>query len=221
MYINWARRELGLKVVYYGPALSGKTTNLARIHGRIIPQARSDLICLKTSGDRTIFFDFLELRPGKIVGMTPRIHLYTVPGQPQYETSRKMVLRGADGIVFVGDAQVDRMEANLQAWAQMQSQLGDQGVAWKGFPLVIQLNKRDLPGSMGAEHLLRGLGLDGPYTVIEASAIQGIGVLDTLRTVVERMIVNVRREADLAREPASRSVERRSSPEDRERERQR
>lgn len=201
MYINWARRELGLKVVYYGPALSGKTTNLARIHGRIVPQARSDLISLKAAGDRTIFFDFLELRPGKIFGMTPRIHLYTVPGQPQYETSRKMVLRGADGVVFVGDAQRDRMPANLGAWRQMQEQLTEQGVACNGFPLVIQLNKRDLPGSMGLEQFLSALKSEGNRPVIEASAIQGIGVLDTLRTVVDSVLVNVLREASLARTP--------------------
>ncbi|MGH2628899.1 MAG: hypothetical protein ACRDHY_19850, partial [Anaerolineales bacterium] len=132
--------------------------------------------------------------------------LYTVPGQPQYETSRKMVLRGADGVVFVADAQMDRMPANLRAWAQMQTQLGEQGVAWNSYPLVIQLNKRDLPGSMGADRLLVAFGLDRRQPLIEASAIQGIGVLDTLRSVVDVVLANVRTEASLAKKPASKSA---------------
>lgn len=116
MFINWQQRELNLKIVYYGPALSGKTTSLEQIHARITPARRSQLVSLKTHEDRTLFFDFLQLELGKIEGLTPKIHLYTVPGQTYYEASRKLVLRGADGVVFVVDSSENRLADSLISW---------------------------------------------------------------------------------------------------------
>ncbi len=119
MLINWQSRQLNLKVVYYGPAMSGKTTNLEQIHARVDPNRRSELVSLKTSEDRTLFFDFMQLELGKICGLTPNIHLYTVPGQSYYEASRKLVLRGADGVVFVADSTAGRINENRKSWQDM------------------------------------------------------------------------------------------------------
>src|SRR5512135_2889742 len=115
MFINWSSREFNLKVVYYGPAMSGKTTNLEQIYKRMDPRRRSDLVSLKTSEDRTLFFDFLQLELGKIAGLTPKIQLYTVPGQVYYEASRRIVLRGVDGLVFVADSAINRLNENLES----------------------------------------------------------------------------------------------------------
>ncbi len=194
MYINWARRELNLKIVYYGPALSGKTTNLVQIHARVLPEARSELISLATAQDRTLFFDFLELKPRKILGLTPRIQLYTVPGQPRYEASRRLVLRGADGVVFVADSELNRLRDNVLSWCNMRHQLAQQGIAWAGFPLVVQLNKRDLPSAIALDHFVRAMRMDGRFPLLEARAIEGAGVLDTLRAIVGRVVTRVQRE---------------------------
>ncbi len=194
MYINWARRELNLKIVYYGPALSGKTTNLVQIHARVLPEARSELISLATAQDRTLFFDFLELKPKKILGLTPRIQLYTVPGQPRYEASRRLVLRGADGVVFVADSELNRLKDNVLSWCNMRHQLAEQGIVWAGFPLVVQLNKRDLPSAIALEHFLRAMRMDGRFPLLEATAIEGAGVLDTLRAIVGRVVTRVQQE---------------------------
>jgi hypothetical protein len=181
MFINWQQRELNLKIVYYGPALSGKTTSLEQIHARITPARRSQLVSLKTHEDRTLFFDFLQLELGKIEGLTPKIHLYTVPGQTYYEASRKLVLRGADGVVFVVDSSENRLADNLISWQNMQTQLASLGVTPASLPTVVQLNKQDLPQAMPAWKLQRLLRLNG-HPVITAAAIQGQGVFDTFRT---------------------------------------
>src|SRR5512135_2661399 len=123
MFINWSSREFNLKVVYYGPAMSGKTTNLEQIYQRMDPRRRSDLVSLKTSEDRTLFFDFLQLELGKIAGLTPKIQLYTVPGQVYYEATRKLVLNGADGVVFVADSQPNRLKDNVESWASLKAHL--------------------------------------------------------------------------------------------------
>src|SRR5512141_1581578 len=123
MFINWSRRELNLKIVYYGPALSGKTTNLEQIYKRMDPKRRSEMVSLKTSEDRTLFFDFLQLELGKVAGLTPKIQLYTVPGQVYYEATRKLVLNGVDGVVFVADSQPGRLKDNLESWRGLHEHL--------------------------------------------------------------------------------------------------
>ncbi len=192
MFINWQLRELNLKVVYYGPALSGKTTNLEQIHARINPQRRGELISLKTAEDRTLYFDFLQLELGKISGLTPKIHLYTVPGQSYYEASRKLVLRGADGVVFVADSAANRTADNLESWKNMKAHLASLNLS-SDIPLVVQLNKRDLPNAMPAPLLRNILHINGLPT-FESVAVRGQGVFDTLKAIINGVVKNVQRE---------------------------
>ncbi len=193
MVINWGRREVNVKIVYYGPPLSGKTTNLIQIHGHIDPRRRGELISLKTADDRTLFFDFLRLDLAKIGGMRPRIHLYTVPGQALYEASRKLVLRGADGLVFVADSSPARVEGNMDSLARMRGHLRSYALSPDQLPLVVQLNKRDLPDALPAAELGRLLQLHDVPT-FEAVAVQGIGVYDTLRAIIHDVIVQLQAE---------------------------
>jgi signal recognition particle receptor subunit beta len=194
MYINYARRELTIKVVYYGPALGGKTTNLIQIHDHVADSQRSDLISLKTAEDRTLFFDFMEVKLGKIVGLAPRVQLYTVPGQPRYEASRKLVLRGADGVVFVADSQISRQMENLESWLNMQQHLASYGVALPGFPVIVQLNKRDLPSAVAPHLFRRVLNLNGECPLVEAVAVQGVGVREALKIILERVVTRIKQE---------------------------
>jgi mutual gliding-motility protein MglA len=194
MYINYSRREITVKVVYYGPALGGKTTNLIQIHDHVADGQRSELVSLKTAEDRTLFFDFLELQLGKIGALSPRVQLYTVPGQARYEASRRLVLRGADGVVFVGDSQPERQNENLESWLGMKQHLASFGLDLQGFPVVLQLNKRDLPGAVSADLFRRALGLTGDAPLFEAVALDGRGVRETLRAIMERVVVRLRRE---------------------------
>ncbi len=194
MFINWQRRELNLKIVYYGPALSGKTTNIEQIYARVDPRRRGELVSLKTAEDRTLYFDFLQIELGKINGLTPKIHLYTVPGQSYYEASRKIVLRGADGVVFVADSGIDRLGANVKAWQDMKAHLAAHRIPLAGFPLVVQFNKRDLPRAVSTPVLKRVLKVNGAPT-LEAVAIQGQGVFDTFKIIINRVIRYVQREA--------------------------
>nr|NIO70838.1 gliding-motility protein MglA [Anaerolineae bacterium] len=145
MFINWKLREINLKIVYYGPALSGKTTNLEYIHSKLKPELRGELISLKTSEDRTIFFDFLQLEVGEIKNLKPKFNLYTVPGQVIYAASRKLVLQGTDGVVFVADSQWDRLQANVESMRSLQNNLRQLGYDPVHLPLAMQYNKRDLP----------------------------------------------------------------------------
>lgn len=192
MYINWQLRELNLKVVYYGPALSGKTTNLEQIHQRVPAPQRSDLVSLKTSEDRTLYFDFLQLELGKISGLTPKIQLYTVPGQTYYEASRRLVLRGADGVVFVADSAANRLRANVQAWKNMKSHLASFPTPLTDIPIVVQLNKRDLPDALPENLLQRALDVNG-YPVLLAVATTGQGVFDTLKTITREVMKTVQK----------------------------
>lgn len=194
MYINYARRELILKIVYYGPALSGKTTNLIQIHHHVDPSHRTELLSLKTTEDRTLYFDFLELKLGTIVGLHPRVQLYTVPGQPHYEATRRLVLRGADGVVFVADSQLPRMKDNLESWIAMKNHLASYGIPLPGLPLVVQLNKRDLPGIVSHNLFRRALGLDPDEPVVEAVATNGTGVQAPLRSILEEVVSRLRQE---------------------------
>jgi signal recognition particle receptor subunit beta len=196
MFINWQLRELNLKIVYYGPALSGKTTNLEQIHSRVDPKKRSDLVSLKTAEDRTLYFDFLRLELGKISGLTPKIHLYTVPGQTYYEASRKLVLRGADGVVFVVDSESRRLKENLEAWQNMKVHLASFSPPLTDLPVVIQFNKRDLPNAVPPTTLRTVLRLNGQPTFM-AVASQGQGVLDTLKAIVNGVITRIQRESGL------------------------
>ncbi len=193
MYINWARRELNLKIVYYGPPMSGKTTNLVVIHRRTDPTRRGELISLNTTDDRTLYFDFLRLDLNKIGGLTPRIHLYTVPGQPTYEASRRLVLRGADGIVFVADSAQEKVDANLTSWLNMVGHLEALALPFEGMPLVVQLNKQDLPNAVPPDQLRRLLGVNG-YPTFEAVAIRGVGVFDTLKSIIHDVVVRLQSE---------------------------
>lgn len=193
MLINWKLKELNLKIVYYGPAFSGKTTNLIHIHKHVDPQKRSDLISLKTQEDRTLYFDFLQLEMGKINGLTPKIHLYTVPGQASYESSRRLVLQGADGVVFVADLSDDRLDANIKSWENMQSHLVSFGILPARFPTILQLNKSDLPNALPSEEVAGKLPVDG-LPRFTAAAIKGDGVFDTLRAAIQGVMQSIQRQ---------------------------
>lgn len=190
MHINWQSHELDLKIVYYGPALSGKTTNLEQIHTRMDPNRRSKLISLKTDGDRTLFFDFLQLELGKIGDLTPKIHLYTVPGQTYYEASRKVVLQGVDGIVFVVDSAADRLSANVELWNSMKTHTAALQIPFETLPLIVQFNKQDLPNALPPS-ILRALLRVSQYSTFSAAAIQGYGVFDTLKAIIQAVMVQV------------------------------
>jgi signal recognition particle receptor subunit beta len=193
MFINWKLREINLKVVYYGPALSGKTSNLQYIHRKTNPRMRSDLVSLKTRGDRTLYFDFLQLELGQIAGLKPRFNLYTVPGQVYYVNSRKLVLQGADGVVFVADSQRQRMPANIESIHNLEENLRGLGYEPQTVPLVVQCNKRDLPDIAPVPLLKRQLGTNGA-PCFPAVATQGTGVFDTLKAIINLVAEQAQRE---------------------------
>jgi signal recognition particle receptor subunit beta len=193
MLINWKSRELNLKIVYYGPAFSGKTTNLIHVHSTVPQQRRSNLVSLKTQEDRTLYFDFLQLELGKINGLTPKIHLYTIPGQARYESSRRLVLRGADGVVFVADSAPDRGEANLESWTNMQEHLTSFGIYPVRFPTIVQYNKRDDPQALPTQEIASLLGVNG-FPSFESVATRGDGVLDTLKASINSVMRHIQQE---------------------------
>lgn len=193
MFINWKLREINLNIVYYGPALSGKTTNLEQIHARLNPGKRSELFTLNTHEDRTIFFDFMQLELEPIGGLRPRFGLYTVPGQVYYEATRETVLRRADGVVFVADSQAARLEDNIASWRDMQQHLSRMGYSLPGFPCVVQLNKRDLPDALAVAEIKEALGVSPVYPCYEAVALQGIGVQETLQAAMLAVMRDVQR----------------------------
>lgn len=184
MFINWRTRELSLNIVYYGPALSGKTTNLEQIHARLAQQARSELFVLNTHEDRTIFFDFMQLELGTIAGLKPKFGLYTVPGQVYYAATRETVLRRADGVVFVADSQAERLEDNRASWLDMEQQLHRMGHSLRTMPLVIQLNKRDVPTALPVDALRAALNAPQGVPTVEAIAVQGVGIQTTLKLIM-------------------------------------
>jgi signal recognition particle receptor subunit beta len=178
--INVAAREIHGKIVYYGPGLCGKTTNLQYIHGKIPSGTKGDLLSIATETERTLFFDFLPLDLGKVHGFTIRFHLYTVPGQELYEPTRIAVLNGADGVVFVADAQRERLQDNLQSLRELAQNVSAQGKRFTDFPLVMQYNKMDLPSALPVPVLDRYLNkIRAPR--FEAIAVNGTGVFETLR----------------------------------------
>jgi signal recognition particle receptor subunit beta len=213
--INYASREINCKIVYYGPGLGGKTTNLEHVYSKVAPESRGKLISLATETERTLFFDFLPVDLGTIRGFKTRFHLYTVPGQVYYNASRKLILKGVDGIVFVADSQMDRMEANLESMQNLYDNMQEYGYDLTKMPFVIQYNKRDLPNAAPIEELQAALNPGWEVTdpgrqrhtpdptnpaeslvlqlttgewverapAVEAVAVTGDGVFDTLRTV--------------------------------------
>jgi hypothetical protein len=193
MYINWALQEINLKIVYYGPGMSGKTTNLEYIHSKLDPSLTSELVTLKTKEDRTIFFDFMQIEVGKIKGKKPKFNLYTVPGQVYYASSRKIILNGVDGIVFVADSQKDRMEGNIETLLDLEQNLMEMGFSLEEFPWVIQYNKRDLPNAEDIEVLQKKLNFfNVPH--FESVAIKGQGVFDTLKAIINLTVQHVQKQ---------------------------
>lgn len=186
-FINYAAREINCKIVYYGPGLCGKTTNLQWIYDKTNPQAKGKLISLATETDRTLFFDFLPLDLGTVRGFKTRFHLYTVPGQVFYDASRKLILKGVDGVVFVADSQEARMEANNESRFNLEKNLKEQGYELQSVPYVMQFNKRDLPTALPMDEMYRQLNFKGEPT-FEAVAMSGTGVFDTLKAVAKLVL---------------------------------
>ena len=186
-FINYAAREINCKIVYYGPGLGGKTTNIKYVYEKTNPNSKGKLISLATETDRTLFFDFLPLDLGEIRGFRTRFHLYTVPGQVFYDASRKLILKGVDGVVFVADSQEARMEANAESLQNLERNLKEQGYELKAVPYVLQFNKRDLPTALPPDEMYRQLNFKGEPT-FEAVAMSGTGVFDTLKAVAKLVL---------------------------------
>lgn len=193
-FINYVAREINCKIVYYGPGLGGKTTNLQYIYNITSPENKGKMISLATETERTLFFDFLPIDLGQIRGLQTRFHLYTVPGQVFYDSSRKLILKGVDGVVFVADSQEERMDANLESLSNLAQNLKEQGFDLSKIPYVLQLNKRDLPNAMPVDELTKQIQVKGE-PVFEAVAIQGLGVLNTLKAVARQVLLELRKSA--------------------------
>jgi hypothetical protein len=191
-FINYMAREINCKIVYYGPGLCGKTTNLQYIYERTNPDAKGKMISLATETDRTLFFDFLPLALGEIRGFKTRFHLYTVPGQVFYDASRKLILKGVDGVVFVADSQLGRIEANQESVENLRTNLAEQGYSLDKIPYVMQYNKRDLP-EIGTVEELRSLLNPMSVPDFEGVARTGIGVFDTLKAVAKLVLTELKK----------------------------
>jgi len=191
-FINYSSREINCKIVYYGPGLCGKTTNLQYIYNKTSPQAKGKMISLATETERTLFFDFLPLSLGEIRGFKTRFHLYTVPGQVFYNASRKLILKGVDGVVFVADSQVERMEANQESIENLRENLKEQAYDIEKIPLVMQWNKRDLPNAAPPDELSRLLNYLG-RPEFEATATRGVGVFDTLKETAKLVLQELKK----------------------------
>jgi len=191
-FINYSSREINCKIVYYGPGLCGKTTNLQYIYNKTNPTAKGKMISLATETERTLFFDFLPLSLGEIRGFKTRFHLYTVPGQVFYDASRKLILKGVDGVVFVADSQVERMEANIESIENLRANLKEHGYDLDNIPYVVQYNKRDLPNAAPLDELKKLLNPKG-IPDFEASATTGEGVFDTLKAVAKLVLQELKK----------------------------
>ncbi len=192
-FINYSAREINCKLVYYGPGLCGKTTNLQHIYSKTNPDLKGKMISLATETERTLFFDFLPLALGQIRGFKTRFHLYTVPGQVFYDASRKLILKGVDGVVFVADSQEERFEANLESLDNLKANLRDQGYDIDKIPWVLQYNKRDLPTAVPLDELQRELNPDGKILEFEASAASGKGVFETLKALAKLVLADLKK----------------------------
>lgn len=190
-FVNYHTKEINCKIVYYGPGLGGKTTNIQYIYQKTSTNNKGQMITLNTENERTLFFDFLPLDLGEIRGFKTRFHLYTVPGQVFYEASRKLILRGVDGLVFVADSQVERMEANIESLNGLQKNLQEQGYDISKIPMVMQWNKRDLPNIVPVEDMQYQLNkLKLP--AFEAVAASGQGVFETLKMISKSVLLNIK-----------------------------
>jgi len=191
-FINYSSREINCKIVYYGPGLCGKTTNLQYIYNKTNPDLKGKMISLATETERTLFFDFLPLALGQIRGFKTRFHLYTVPGQVFYDASRKLILKGVDGVVFVADSQIERMEANLESMDNLKINLQEQGYELEKVPFIIQYNKRDLPNAAPLEEMRRSLN-PGGVEDYEACATVGKGVFETLKATAKGVLTDLKK----------------------------
>lgn len=191
-FINYSSREINCKIVYYGPGLCGKTTNLQFVYRRTNPDQKGKLISLATETERTLFFDFLPLALGDIRGFKVRFHLYTVPGQVFYAASRKLILKGVDGVVFVADSQIERMEANIESLDDLRINLAEQGYDLDKLPYTIQYNKRDLPNIAPLDSMNKLLNQKN-IANFEAIAVSGLGVFETLKNVVKQVLIEMKR----------------------------
>lgn len=192
-FVNPASKEINCKIVYYGPGLGGKTTNIQFVYQKMSGKADNDLVTLSTENERTLFFDFLPLELGEIRGYKTRFHLYTVPGQVIYEASRKLILRGVDGIVFVADSQVEKMESNIDSLRDLEQNLFEQGYDISTIPMVFQWNKRDLPNVMPTEEMDMRLN-KWSCEAFPGMAIEGQGVFECLKAVTKKVLVNIKRD---------------------------
>jgi signal recognition particle receptor subunit beta len=194
-FINYSSREINCKIVFYGPGLCGKTTNLQWIYKKTNPDSKGKMISLATETERTLFFDFLPLALGEIRGFKTRFHLYTVPGQVFYDASRKLILKGVDGVVFVADSQIERMEANIESVENLRLNMTEQGYDLDKVPYIIQYNKRDLPNVVPLEEMKKALNPRG-LPDFEASAVEGNGVFDTLKAIAKLVIMELKKSQD-------------------------
>jgi signal recognition particle receptor subunit beta len=191
-FINYSSREINCKIVYYGPGLCGKTTNLQFIYNKTNPQTRGKMISLATETERTLFFDFLPVALGEIRGFKVRFHLYTVPGQVFYDASRKLILKGVDGVVFVADSQVERMEANIESVENLRENLLEHGYVLDEIPYVIQYNKRDLPNVVSVEELREAIN-EKSVPDFETCANTGEGVFETLKSIAKEILTMLKK----------------------------
>ncbi len=191
-FLNYSTREINFKIVYYGPGLSGKTTNIKVIYDKVKKDNKGKLVSLATETERTLFFDFFPLDLGTVKGYKVKFHLYTVPGQIYYSSSRKLIMKGVDGIVFVADSQRERFEANIESISDMLENLKDYNIDFESLPYVLQLNKRDLPNITPANELIAAL-RKKEEPVIEAMALKGEGVVETLKNISKLIMIDVKR----------------------------
>src|SRR6266850_259922 len=191
-FINYASREINCKIVYYGPGLCGKTTNLQHIFDATAPQARGKLISLATETDRTLFFDFMPLELGTVRGFKTRFHLYTVPGQVFYDASRKLILKGVDGVVFVADSQEERMDANVESLKNLVDNLKSAGYELKSMAYVLQFNKRDLPTAVPVDEMTKVLRYKDEE-IFEGVAVKGTGDFETLKALAKLVLVELKK----------------------------
>jgi mutual gliding-motility protein MglA len=193
VFFNYATMQMAAKIVYYGPGLCGKTTNLHYIYAKTSPQSRGEMVSLETETDRTLFFDLLPIDVGVIGGFKTRLQLYTIPGQVFYNTTRKLVLKGVDGLVFVADSQTPMLQANVESIKNLRDNLAEIGLNLDDIPMILQMNKRDLPTVAPVDTLRQMLDPDGKYEYVESSAVSGQGVFETLKLISKLTLRLLRR----------------------------
>ena len=203
---NYTAKEITVKVVYYGPGLSGKTTNLQYLHSIISPERKGKLVCLPTEADRTLFFDLLPVDYGKIRDFSIRLQLYTVPGQVRYNATRKIVLKGADAVVFVADSQREIREQNIESFNNMRENLIANSINPDEIPIILQYNKRDLPNILSVGELNRDLNENWKYKYVEAIAVEGAGVEDSFQQITKFVIDDIKKEQGIAASPLEEAV---------------